>query len=213
MHCDMCRSVMVLPMMKWIVPVLVLLLAFILFWAIGCYNRLQALRASALQSLAQHAAAVSARNAVIDTLCKSLSSNLQHERAVFSEVDAALHRNTALAEAANLARGAPDAMQAYAHSERELVRQVKTLKDIHDIYPELSVNAQLVAEWNSFAGAMSRCRFSGEQFNDYAHKLNTALGEAPASQLAQMMNLRSLQAMPLHEPLPLQALSTQADLL
>lgn len=199
-------------MMKWIVPLLLVLLAFTLFWAIGCYNRLQALRASALQALAQHAAALSARNVVIDTLCKSLSSNLQHERAAFSEVDAALHRNTALAEAATLARGAADAMQAFAQSERDMVKQVKTLRDIHEVYPELSVNAQLMAEWDAFAGAMARCRFSGEQYNANAHTLNAALNETPASQLAKAMQLRVLQVLPLHDG-PLIQATAQPSLL
>ncbi len=182
--------------MKWIFPTLLFLFALTLFWAIGCYQRLQALRAVALQSLTQHAAAVNARNTIVATICEALSSNLQHERAAFSAVQTALHRNAALSEAATLARGSHDAMTALAQSEQELAQQINNIREINSTYPELAVNAQLSADWLTLDGALARCRFSGEQYNVNAQTLKAALADAPSVWLARAMKLRTLQSLP-----------------
>jgi hypothetical protein len=197
--------------MKWILPTLLFLLALTVFWAIGCYHRLQALRAAALQSLAQHAAALNARNGIVAAICEALSSNLQHERAAFSAVQTALHRNAALCEAATLARGSHDAMTALAQSEQELAAQMKNLKEINATYPELAVNAQLSADWLTLDGALARCRFSGEQYKLHAQTLNAALGEAQSLWLARVMKLRTLQSLPSSENVDV--MSTQQKLL
>jgi hypothetical protein len=184
--------------MKWIVPIFLVLLAFASFWAIGCYNRLQALRAGALLALAQHAAAVAARNEVIRTISEALASNLQHERALFSSVVSEVHRNSAVAEAATLSRGSADAMATFTHCEQCLLEKLQALKDMNAAYPELTVNEQLAGDWQALEGAVARCRFSAEQFNAQAATLNSALAQQPANSLARVFHLTSLAS--LHVP-------------
>lgn len=199
--------------MKWITSSLLILLALTLFWAIGCYNRLQGLRANALQSLAQHAAACAARNSLIAAICESLSSNLQHERALFSAAQNELHRNSALAEAATLARGTREAMDAFALSEQALAHQLQNLREAHAAYPELTVNASLSADWQALDAALSRCRFSCEQFNTNAKLLDMALLEKPACWLAQTTQLRKLENLPFYAEAGLSVIPNQATLL
>lgn len=178
--------------MNWIVPISLVLIAFIAFWAIGCYNRLQALRAKALLALAQHAAAIAARNEIIKTINDALASNLQHERALFSTVMSEVHRNTAVAETAPLSRGSESAMVAFDHSELSLQEKLLSLQELNAAYPELTVNEQLATDWQMLVQAVARCRFSAEQFNVQAAALNEALLQRPASALAKVFRLSLL---------------------
>ncbi len=199
--------------MKWIVPIFLVLLAFTAFWAIGCYNRLQALRAGALLALTQHAAAVAARNDVIRTISESLASNLQHERALFSSVISEVHRNSAVAEAAPLSKGSASAMAAFADSEQGLQAKLQALKDMNAAYPELTVNEQLAGDWQTLEGSVARCRFSAEQFNVQAAALNAALAQQPAHSLAKVFSFATLQSLPLAAVVPSAPEARQANLL
>lgn len=178
-------------------PIFLVLLAFAGFWAIGCYNRLQSLRAGALLALAQHATAVAARNEVIRTISEALASNLQHERALFSSVVSEVHRNSAVAEAATLSRGSASAMATFTHCEQSLQEKLQALKDMNAAYPELTVNEQLAGDWQALEGSAARCRFSAEQFNAQAAALNSALAQQPASSLAKTFQWLPLASLPI----------------
>jgi LemA protein len=173
--------------MKWIVPAGAVLALLVLFWAIGCYNRLQALRAAAMSALQQLATAIGQRNHMAERLVATLDGNLQHERAVLAQVQAGVHRSAALAEAAAITRGNREAMQALAAGEAQVGEGVWNLRNLCAAYPELVVNEALAQQWIELDAAIAGCQFAVEQYNQAAAAFAAASRERPAAWLAQAL--------------------------
>lgn len=183
---------MVFGMTSWILPVTVAVLMLVIFWAVGCYNRLQRLRHAALSSLQHLVTAISARNQLAINLLATLDGNLQHERAALAEVSAAVHRSTAVAEAAGLTRGDSRALETLAAGEAALGMGLWNLRNLSAAYPELVVNEQLGTQWHELDGALAAAEFAREQFNTSAIAYAQACAEKPASWLARVMRLPAM---------------------
>jgi hypothetical protein len=180
---------MVLAMTSWILPVLLAVMTLIIFWAVGCYNRLQRLRHAALSALQHLVASIGARNQLVMNVLTTLDGNLQHERAALAEVHAALHRSTAVAEAAGLTRGDARTLQTLDAGEVALGMGLWNLRNLSAAYPELVVNVQLNAQWHQLDGALAGAEFAREQFNAASIAYAQACGEKPAAWLARIMRL------------------------
>lgn len=170
--------------MKGVVPLLGFAALLLVFWGIGCYNRLQGLRAAAMTTLQLLGAALAQRNIALEQLIATLDGNLQHERAALSSTQAALHRSAALAEAAVLTRGNPESMHALAAGEAQLGAAVWHLRNLCATYADLAVNETLTSQWIALDGALSGCQFAVERYNAAADEFGLASGERPASWLA-----------------------------
>lgn len=170
--------------MKTILPWLGLTALLAVFWGIGCYNRLQSLRNAAMSALQHLVGALGLRNRTLEQLLATLDGNLQHERAVLSSVQAAMHRGTALAEAAALTRGNREAMHALAQGEAQVGTALWNLRNLCAAYPELVVNETLGTQWIELDGAIAGCQFAVERYNAAASDFMRASRERPAAWLA-----------------------------
>jgi LemA protein len=162
------------------------LIAVVVFWAIGAYNRLVDLRNRFKNAFAQIDVQLKRRYDLIPNLVETAKGYMKHERETLEAVIKA--RNTAVtansAAAAN--PGNPAAMQGLMSAEGALTGALSKLFALAEAYPDLKANQNMMQLSEELTGTENKIAFSRQAFNDSVMTYNTATQQFPSNVLAGM---------------------------
>jgi LemA protein len=169
------------------------LIAVVVFWAIGAYNRLVDLRNRFKNAFAQIDVQLKRRYDLIPNLVETAKGYMKHERETLEAVIKA--RNTAVtANAAAAANpGNPAAMQGLMSAEGALTGALSKLFALAEAYPDLKANQNMMQLSEELTGTENKIAFSRQAFNDSVMTYNTATQQFPSNVLAGMFGFTAAE--------------------
>ena len=170
--------------MGWLI--LLGLIAVVVFWAIGAYNRLVDLRNRFKNAFAQIDVQLKRRYDLIPNLVETAKAYMKHERETLEAV--ILARNSAVTanQAAAANPGSPAAMQGLMSAEGALTGALSKLFALSEAYPDLKANQNMMQLTEELTGTENKISFARQAFNDSVMTYNTATQQFPSNVLAGM---------------------------
>ncbi len=163
--------------------------ALLVFWALGAYNRLVALRNAVIAAWAQVDEPLQRRAAALAQLADAARAPLHDEQGA---IDAALAAQQRLQAAADAMRARPALAPRAAElglAERALAAAAARLLALLEQRPAAAgATAPLLA---TLQDANTRLGFARQLFNDAVQAYNDAVHQFPASTLARLFDFRA----------------------
>lgn len=153
--------------------VILVILALLIFYVIGIYNRLVELRNRFQNAFAQIEVQLKRRYDLIPNLVETAKAYLSHERETLEAVVAA--RNTALAglKAAAAAPGDAGRMAQLAGAEDALSSALGRLNVTMEAYPDLKASQNMQQLSEELTSTENKVAFARQAFNDAVMAYNT----------------------------------------
>jgi len=153
--------------------VFLILLAALVFYVIGIYNRLVALKNRYQNAFSQIEVQLKRRYDLIPNLIETAKGYLKHEKETLEAVISA--RNTALAglKAAAEHPGNAEAIQGLAGAEGALAGALGRLNVVMEAYPDLKANQNMMQLTEELTSTENKVSFARQGFNDSVTEYNT----------------------------------------
>ena len=150
-----------------------IVIAIVVFYSVGIYNRLVSLRNRYQNAFAQIEVQLKRRYDLIPNLVETAKGYIKHERETLEAVIAA--RNTA---AAGLAAAASDPgnagkIQELAGSEDALMGALNRFNVVMEAYPDLKANQNMMQLSEELTATENKVAFARQAFNDQVMSYNT----------------------------------------
>ena len=164
------------------------LLAVLVFWAVGAYNRLIRLKNTIANAFGQIDVQLKRRYDLIPNLVEAAKKYLSHERETLEAVITA--RNQAKS-ASDTARSRPTnalAVTTLAVAEQALSSSLGQLFALNEAYPELKADATIRELSEELTSTENKVTFARQAFNDAVLDYNNAQGQFPAVLVARLFS-------------------------
>jgi len=164
------------------------ILAAIVFWTIGIYNKLVNHRNRVRNAFAQIDVQLTRRYDLIPNLVEAVKGYMKHERETLEAVIKA--RNTAVSslDAAKADPANADAMKKLGASEGALGGVLSRLFALSEAYPDLKANQNMMQFQEELASTENKVSFSRQAFNDSVMSYNNTAENFPNSVIAGMFS-------------------------
>ncbi len=168
--------------MGWIVVLVII--AVVVFWAVGAYNRLVSLRNKFRNAFAQIDVQLKRRYDLIPNLVETAKAYMKHERETLENVIKA--RNTAVSAnaAASADPGSASAIQGLVAAEGALSGALSRLFALAEAYPDLKANQNMMQLTEELTGTENKIAFARQSFNDAVMSYNTSAQQFPTNIIA-----------------------------
>jgi LemA protein len=176
--------------MVTIIILLVIILA-IVFWIVGAYNRLVALRNQFKNAFAQIDVQLKRRYDLIPNLVETAKGYMKHERETLEAVIAA--RNQAVTVNANLDPTNAAAVQQLSAAEGALSSSLGKLFALSEAYPDLKANQNMMQLTEELTSTENRIAFARQAYNDNVMQYNTSIEQFPGSLIANNFGFKSAE--------------------
>jgi LemA protein len=172
--------------MGWIVVLVIV--AVVVFWAVGAYNRLVSLRNKFRNAFAQIDVQLKRRYDLIPNLVETAKAYMKHERETLENVIKA--RNTAVTAnaAASADPGSASAIQGLVVAEGALSGALSRLFALAEAYPDLKANQNMMQLTEELTGTENKISFARQAFNDAVMSYNTSSQQFPTNVIAGMFS-------------------------
>src|SRR5471032_1176288 len=169
-----------------ILLVLVALVVISVFWAVGIYNSLVALRNRFKNAFAQIDVQLKRRYDLIPNLVETAKGYMKHEHDTLEDVIKA--RNIALAASQSAAANPADAgaMKSLVSAESGLTGALSRLMVVSEQYPDLKANQNMMQLTEELTSTENKIAFARQAYNDSVMSYNTARETFPNVLLAGM---------------------------
>ncbi|GGI18826.1 LemA family protein [Oxalicibacterium faecigallinarum] len=166
------------------VLILLAVVAVVVFWGIGVYNRIIALRNHFKNAFAQIDVQLKRRYDLIPNLVETAKAYMAHERETLEAVIMA--RNQAVAATSKAAGDPADAaaVRQMANAEGALGATLGRLFALSESYPELQANQNMMQLSEELTSTENRISFARQGYNDSVMSYNTAIEQFPGSLIA-----------------------------
>jgi LemA protein len=155
--------------------ILLAIIAAVLFWILGAYNRLISLRNQVLNAWKQIDVQLKRRHDLIPNLVNTVKGAMDFERGTLEAVISARNR------AVN-ATGVHDT----ARAEGELTQALGRLFALTEAYPELRATSNVAQLQEELTSTENKIGFSRQHYHDVATQYNTTQMQFPTSLVAGM---------------------------
>ena len=162
------------------------LLALLIFWAVGAYNRLVRLKNVIGNSFGPIDVQLKCRYDLIPRLVEAARNDLPHEQGTLAAVTAARKQARLASDAV---RGRPanaQAVSALVAAEQGLSGGLAHLFAVAQACPELKADATLRELSEALASTENKLTFARQAFNDAVLDYNHAQGQFPALLIARL---------------------------
>ena len=168
--------------MGWIVVLVII--AVVVFWAVGAYNRLVSLRNKFRNAFAQIDVQLKRRYDLIPNLVETAKAYMKHERETLENVIKA--RNTAVSAnaAASADPGSASAIHGLVAAEGVLSGALSRLFALAEAYPDLKANQNMMQLTEELTGTENKISFARQSFNDAVMSYNTSAQQFPTNVIA-----------------------------
>ena len=159
-------------------------IAAIVFWIIGIYNRLVNERNRVRNAFAQIDVQLTRRHDLIPNLVEAVKGYMKHERETLEAVIQA--RNTAVSnlDAAKADPANAEAMKKLGASEGALGSALGRLFALSEAYPDLKANQNMMQFQEELGTTENKVAFSRQAFNDSVLTYNNSAENFPNSIIA-----------------------------
>ena len=171
-------------------------LAVLVFWAVGAYNRLVRLKNTIGNAFAQIDVQLKRRYDLIPNLVEAAKKYLSHERETLEAFIAARHQAKS---ASDVARSRPSnalAVTALAMAEQALSSSLGQLFALNEAYPELKADETIRELSQELSTTESKVTFARQAFNDAVLAYNNAQEQFPAVLVAKAFNFAPSAMLP-----------------
>jgi LemA protein len=177
--------------MGWIIVLVII--AVVVFWAVGAYNRLVSLRNKFKNAFAQIDVQLKRRYDLIPNLVETAKGYMKHERETLEAVIKA--RNTAVTANAAAAAdpGSATAIQGLMAAEGALSGALGKLFALAEAYPDLKANANMMQLSEELTGTENKIAFARQAFNDAVMTFNTAVEQFPSNVIASFFAFKQAE--------------------
>ena len=166
------------------------ILAAIVFWTIGIYNRLVNQRNRVRNAFAQIDVQLTRRYDLIPNLVEAVKGYMKHERETLEAVISA--RNTAVSslEAAKADPANAENMKKLGESEGALGGVLSRLFALSEAYPDLKANQNMMQFQEELATTENKVSFARQAFNDAVMGYNNAAENFPNNVIAGIFSFK-----------------------
>jgi LemA protein len=167
--------------------------ALVVFWIVGAYNRLVDLRNRFRNAFAQIDVQLKRRYDLIPNLVETARAYMKHERETLEAVIKA--RNTAAGanSAAAADPGSVAALRGLAAAEGELSGALARLFALAEAYPDLKANQNMMQLTEELTSTENKIAFARQGFNDSVMGYNTAVGQFPSNLIAGLFSFKEAE--------------------
>jgi LemA protein len=183
--------------MVWIPLILV---ALVVFWLIGIYNRLVQLRNRFKNAFAQIDVQLKRRYDLIPNLVETVKGYMKHERDTLEAVIAA--RNQARSIEQRVASNPGDAagMRELAAAETALTGTLGRLFALSEAYPDLKANSNMQQLQEELTSTENKVAFARQAYNDSVMSYNTYRESFPQNQIAGAFGFKEAELFEIEAP-------------
>jgi LemA protein len=168
----------------------IVVLAVLLFWGVGAYNRLVRLRNVITNAFAQIDVQLKRRYDLIPNLVEVARKYAAHERETLEAVAAARNQAKAAADTARARPTAAGPMTSLAMAEQVLGGAMGRLMALVEAYPELKADQNLRELAEELTSTENKIAFSRQLFNDATYDYNNAAQQFPTNLMASLFGFR-----------------------
>ena len=167
------------------------IIAAIVFWAVGIYNRLVNERNRVRNAFAQIDVQLTRRYDLIPNLVEAVKGYMKHER---ETLEAVIKARNAASSALDEAKADPAnaaAMKKLGGAEGALAGVLGRLFALSEAYPDLKANQNMMQFQEELASTENKVAFSRQAFNDAVMSFNNSVQNFPNNFIAGMFGFES----------------------
>jgi LemA protein len=164
----------------------IVVLALLVFWAVGAYNRLVRLKNLIANAFGQIDVQLKRRYDLIPNLVEAAKKYLQHEQSTLEAVIAARNQARSASEAVRSRPANAQAVVALAAAETALDGSLGRLFAVAEAYPELKADATIRELSEELTSTENKIAFARQAYNDNVLDYNNAQGQFPAVLIARL---------------------------
>ena len=186
-----------------------IVLFFVLMFAVSAFNRLVSLRNRYKNAYAQIDVQLKRRYDLIPNLVETAKGYLKHERGTLDEVTAA--RNAASAASLKAAANPGDAaaMKELSGAETALTGTLGRLFAVAEAYPDLKANQTMSQLMEELTSTENKISFARQAYNDSVMTYNTSREVFPSNLIAGTFNFGPAELFVVEKPEEKQAPKVQ----
>ena len=164
------------------------ILAILVFWAVGAYNRLVRLKNTIANAFGQIDVQLKRRYDLIPNLVEAAKKYLSHERETLEAVITARNQDKSASDAARSRPANALAVTTLAVAEQALSNSLGNLFALNEAYPELKADATIRELSEELTSTENKVTFARQAFNDAVLDYNNAQGQFPAVLVAKLFS-------------------------
>ena len=172
--------------MSMLTIVCLILLAVLVFWAVGAYNRLVRLKNTISNAFGQIDVQFKRRYDLIPNLVEAASKYLQHEQATLEAVINARNQARSASDAVRSRPGKAEAVIALAAAEQALDGSLGHLFALAEAYPDLKADQTIRDLSEELTSTENKVGFARQAYNDAVLDYNNAQAQFPALLLSSI---------------------------
>jgi LemA protein len=179
--------------------------AVIVLFFVGIYNKLVALRNQFKNAFAQIDVQLKRRYDLIPNLVETAKGYIKHERETLEAVVQARNQAQAAAKSAAANPGDPSSMKSLMGAEGALTGAMGRLFAVMEAYPDLKANQNMLALMEELTSTENKVAFSRQAYNDSVMAYNTAREVFPNVIVANLCSFTAAQLFEVESPTERQA--------
>ena len=166
--------------------VFITLLAMLIFWAVGAYNRLVRLKYTIANAFGQIDVQLKRRYDLIPNLVAAAKKYLQHEQETLEAVISARNQARSASDRVASRPGKADSVIALAAAEQTLDSSLGRLFALAEAYPDLKADQTIRELSEELTSTENKVGFARQAYNDAVLDYNNAQGQFPALLVARV---------------------------
>jgi LemA protein len=168
--------------------IFIAVIAVLIFWAVGAYNRLVRLKNIIANAFGQIDVQLKRRYDLIPNLVEAAKKYLSHERETLEAVIAARNQAKSASDAVRSRPANALAVTTLAVAEQALSSSLGQLFALNEAYPDLKADETIRDLSEELTSTENKVAFARQAFNDAVLDYNDAQGQFPAVLIAKMFS-------------------------